>query len=61
MKKKIYALLIRDTNNQKLLKNILENFIEILSEFSSVELIVKEVKKFNNKKLFELNGLEPWL
>ncbi len=61
MKKKVYELLIRETNNPRLLKNILEKFVEMLSEFSSVELVVKEVKKFKNKNLIELRGLDPWL
>lgn len=61
MKKKAYILYIQETNNPKLLKNMIDFFTDTVSEFSSVDLVIKEFKQFKNKNLSELKGLDPWI
>jgi len=52
---------MHDINNPKLLENLLELFIDYLSELCKIEVIVEEKKIYSNKNIRTGKGLDQWL
>ena len=57
----MYTLQIRDTENPKLLNDLICKFLDFYREFCTVDFIIQEKTTYKTSKNFKIKGLDAWL